>query len=1018
MQKLNVLIPFCFAWFTIGAQPSSSSFLHYNTDQGLSNDHITGITKDKLGFIWISTINGLNRFDGRTFRNFYHDPKDASSIPGDVIKGITPAPDGWLWVATGGGLCKLDPVSLDIVQIPLPENEDSLKNDMVTKVEFDSKGMAWTTGINGIYQINPLSGRHEFFYKTEEENLGWHGMLIDEHDRIWLIKDYLHRFDPAKQHLQIFNRVEGRNTLGALSLVKDHEGQIWAGTWSEGIWKFDASSDTFISMPISESLAMMLLPDYTSSGRPFFWIGGGQSGLAMYYPDTYQFIRFNPDPQDDYTHNNYLATTFFKDPSSGDVWIGTEVGLEQYAPATIRFGRVRIPTEKDMGQFSLVSGVVQDNTDTSGDRYFVAVWGSGLFTWNKEAGKITRMKSTTFLTGGSNFFLFQDKNGIVWGCRKNGISSYNPRTGRWRDYKIDFKYPERNNLFWYGMTDRKGNVWFGSNKEGLFRYNPKDDVVEHAFYEKEFTVEDDILQVFAISEDTTGRLWIAANAGGLIRFDPLTRDAVKFSYSNHNIPLHSNAVTAARNGRIYVNCYSDFLELDSEGKLLRQFNQQNGLKSNRLYFMVEDFQGKIWFNSVYLLHSFDPVTGTFSYYGKPDGLFSNTITDALSITSSGEIFVGFQNAFNYFYPDRLKRNLQLPPIAVTSIKVMNEERKVSIVGNKNSIFNLFSFKNKERDTFLILRPNEDFFEIEFAALNFNQQERNRYAYLLDGFNKDWVYTDRPVATFTNLDGGTYLLHMKAANNDGIWNEQGATLAIKVNPSFYKTRWFPLLIVFIMGTIVAGFLWYRRQQRHRLEKFREVLARDLHDEMGSTLSSIRFFSEYADQQIGNDKPQVSPTLQRISQSATNLSESMQDIIWAMKTDHDHLEDLTSHMMEFGLRLLEARNIHFKTNIHEDFSGRHLQPEVRRNIYLIFKEAINNAAKYSDAKEVEFTLTLKKGLLCMQIRDNGKGFDNDSLQSGGGGNGLQNMRQRAKDIQGKLEIYSIPGQGTKVELKVEI
>ena len=260
--------------------------------------------------------------------------------------------------------------------------------------------------------------------------------------------------------------------------------------------------------------------------------------------------------------------------------------------------------------------------------------------------------------------------------------------------------------------------------------------------------------------------------------------------------------------------------------------------------------------------------------------------------------------------------------------------------------------------------------------------------------------------------------MKAANNDGVWNEKGTTLEIRVNPSFYKTRWFPVILALALAGIGLGFLSYRRHQRKRLEKFRESLARDLHDEMGSTLSSIRFFSEFANQQIGNDKPQVTPMLQRISQSATNLSESMQDIIWAMKTDHDQLEDLAAHMMEFGLRLLEARNIHFKSQISEGFSGKQLLPEVRRNIYLIFKEAVNNIAKYSDANEVKLVFTLQKGLLLMKITDNGKGFDMESMQVEGTGNGLKNMRRRAEEIGGHLEIHSRPGEGTLVELKVVV
>jgi signal transduction histidine kinase/ligand-binding sensor domain-containing protein len=1003
MRLLIACLLLLLARLAVLAQPSNASFLHYTTDQGLSNDHVRAIVKDNLGFLWVGTVNGLNRFDGRSFKIFKHNSKDEHTLPDDNITGITPAADGSLWVATSGGLCTIDPYGLRIQRIHLPENEDTIRNDVVTIVAFDSKGFAWTTSTTGIYKIDPVSGKVVFKFKTEIPTLAWFGMLIDDQDRLWMLKEYLRRFDPANSSIKLFKGAFPDYTFGLLSLVRDASGRFWGGTWGNGIWYYNDQLDDFIKSSIGESLAVMLLPDVTSTGRQFFWVGGGQSGLDIYYPDTKSSVAFEPNPVDPFTHNNYIATALFKDPSNNDVWIGTEVGLEQYAPATIRFGRAMIPTEKDMGQFSLVSGVVHDNTDLSGQRYFVSVWGTGLFAWDKTTGKFTRMRSTSKFTQGTNFSILQDRHGDLWDCRTDGISRYNPYTGEFRDYEVLSKVPNRSHNFWFGTEDQEGNLWFGSRKDGLYTYNPQTDRVELALYDEKLADRSGLLSVFDIAVDSSGHLWLACNASGLIRFDPATREAKQFLFPGHNEPLSCNAVRVAKSGKIYAAFYTDFLELDGEGNILRQFNEENGLKTNRIYYMVEDQQGKIWFNSVYLLHCFDPATGTFTYYGKPDGLFGNSVTDGLSITPDGEIFIGFQNAFNFFYPDRLRHNPQPPPIAVTSIKVMNKERSVITA---------------EGDTFLLLRPGEDFFEVEFAALNFNQQERNRYAYQLEGFNKDWIYTDRPIATFTNLNGGTYNLHMKAANNDGVWNEKGTTLEIHVNPSFSKTRWFPLLIGLGLAGLGFGFLWFRRMQRKRIEKFRESLARDLHDEMGSTLSSIRFFSEYADHQIGNDKPQVTPMLRRISQSATNLSESMQDIIWAMKTDHDQLEDLTSHMMEFGLRLLESRNIQFKTHIVDGFSGKQLLPEVRRNVYLIFKEAVNNIAKYSEATEAQFDFALRKSILSMKIADNGKGFDPEDLQTGGGGNGLKNMRRRASEIGGKLEIFSAPGEGVRIELSVEV
>ncbi|MBK9017347.1 MAG: hypothetical protein IPM82_26665 [Saprospiraceae bacterium] len=320
---------------------------------------------------------------------------------------------------------------------------------------------------------------------------------------------------------------------------------------------------------------------------------------------------------------------------------------------------------------------------------------------------------------------------------------------------------------------------------------------------------------------------------------------------------------------------------------------------------------------------------------------------------------------------------------------------------------------------VVLRPGENFLSIEFTALNFSPSERNQYAYRLDGFDEDWVYTNRPVATYTNLDGGDYVLHLKAANNDGIWNETGISLPIEVIPPLRERWYFKLLLVLLVMGVLAGIWWLRKQQRNRLETFRESLARDLHDEMGSTLSSIRFFSEFARQQVSEgNAPAAEPILQRISTSVSSASESMQDIVWAMKNKDDSLDDLAARMTEFGLRLMESRNVNFKTHVSDDFLGKHLQPEVRRNIYLIFKEAVNNAAKYAEASEVELFLSVKKGWLLMKITDNGKGFEAGSQHADGGGNGLRNMRLRAEDIGGKVEITSKPGEGTKVELRVSV
>ncbi len=1011
------------------AQPGPSSFVHYTTDQGLSSDFIKDIVKDRQGFLWVATLNGLNRFDGHGFRQFLHDPKSPNSLPENFVKEISLAPDGSLWTSSNKGICRIDPGTLDFHRFILPENLDTLENDGTGRVVFDKDGKAWVCGKKGLYRFDTRSDDFEFF-PIDEPDAGYYDTHIDPSGRIWLLdRGLLAYFDTKTKKLRRFDMSSPNSPYSGAALLNvehDQRGKVWIGSWFKGLYWYDEAKDTILDYPdIGNTLARAILPDASAAGKPFLWLGGGLYGLSALYPETGELIEFPPDWKDPYTHNNYLATTLFKDEATGDVWIGTEIGLEHYAPASLRFGRVILPIGEGFNQFSLVSGAVQDNTDPSGNTFFISNWGSGLFKWDRRKNSFQHfhMKNSG-LRNNQIFNLLQDKNGFVW-TADVGVSRYDPRTGKWRSWPTFSKRLNVDNMIMSCIEDADGGIWFGANTSGLFHYDPTSDKVVEVELPKEAYLEKGRLRIYNMCLDPQGRIWMATTVRP-IRFNPRSGKAEVFSVKNIEPHFnHWSDVEVAGNGRLYVSAHDCLVEMDTNCVVLRKFNESNGLKSNQVYQVEEDKQGKIWFNTTYLLHCFDPKTTRFTYYGTADGLFKNTVTDALAKVASGEIFIGFQNAFNFFDPAKLRRNVTPPPVAITSTKVMDKDRRPDIRQSFHFKGLMFKLDRYLKDTVLVVNPGEDIFTIEFAALNFNQPSRNRYAYKLEGFNTDWVQTELNFATYTNLDGGEYLFRVKAANNDGIWNERGAQILVKIIPPITRRWYFQAFLLLLLGLVLLGIWRYRLLQRRRLETFRESLARDLHDEMGSTLSSIRFFSEFAKQKVGNgEAAEATPILQRISQSASDLSDSMQDIIWAMKTKNDQLEDLAARMTEFGLRILEASNVRFKTHVSENFSGKQLTPEQRRNAYLIFKEAVNNAAKYADATEVELFLAMKKGLLLMKITDNGKGFEpgNSPLGGGGGasggGNGLQNMRKRAEEIKGWVEVNSEIGKGTSVELRVRV
>lgn len=1000
--KRLIRLPACliclFAPFQPVAQNGPYSFIHYGTEQGLSNDHISWITRDRPGFVWVGTISGLNRFDGRRFRVFKHDPESPNSLPGDYISGLKSGPDGFLWVSTNQGLCRLDPERLRFEPVPLPGDRDSAATDhLVGPVAFDSKGRAWVNGQKALYCIDLKAGKTLKFRPAINPH-GPYPVYVDHYDNIWLMANSrVYRYDPLAQHTVPYP--DSLTRVNVMHLAEDSKHNVWVTTWDKGLYRYNRATDSLEQHVSGVVLGLnrQILPDATPAGRPFFWVGGGLSGLFLYFPDDHFKQEMPYDYRDPFSHNGFYTTCLFKDERSGDVWIGTEIGLEHYSPTAIRFGRAIIPVEPDFGPFNLVSGAVQDNTDPTGQRYFIGVWANNFFAWDRRTNRFKRYRTGRELPVMSQevFYIMQDRDGYLWLTLAGAIARFDPRSGKTEHLKPRFRQPKRANKILSAVQDRNGGIWFGANADGLFRFNPLTRQAERAPLPDEaaFQPSGDLF-VHSLAADSSGHIWMATNKG-LTRYNPFANTARRIHIPGKPDDYDCTGVTVSRNGNIWCTAANWLIELDTNGQALQIFRPEQGILGTRAVFIVEDHLGNIWFNSDYLLHCLDTRNKTFSHYGLADGLFSNAPTDGLSILPSGEIIVGFQNAFNYFNPISLRRNATPPPVVITAVKVLNRQHPPGEP--------------------LVLRPGETMLTVEFAALNFSQPERNRYAYKLEGFDSDWNYTDRPVAIYTNLGGGRHLLRLKACNNDGVWNETGATLEFRVIPPFYE-RWYFYLGLILLGAAVTYIIArYRFLQRRRLDVFRQRLARDLHDEMGSTLSSIRFFSDFAQTQVAGAKPEALPVLQRISQSATTLSESMQDIIWAMKNRQDHLEDVASRMTEFGLRLLEARGIRFKTRIDEHFPVKRLAPEQRRNLYLIFKEAVNNAAKYAQCSEVELVFGAANGILTLEINDNGQGFDPGSKEAG---NGLYNMRQRAAEIGGKLEIISAPGKGTRVTFRVKV
>src|SRR5215203_3924414 len=983
------------------AQRFNFSFEQFTTDHGLSHESIISITKDADGFLWIGTANGLNRFDGISFKIFRNEPNSEQTIPGNYIAGTALDKNGYLWIATNYGLCRLNTRTLKIDRVDLKDSSDKYARYDVMSGEFDKDGTGWFIVNDHLYGVNQETFKWKR-YPLPASRFHGNSSQVDSKNRVWLsIGRAKYLFDPRTEkfkYLVGFDWSHRNTDILCGSVKEDASGQVWMVTWAHGFYIWNEAKQEFEKKETAPESMTAFEFDKDEQGKPFMWCGGGAYGLMTYDTSEKKFFYFKNDPRDKYTHNLGQTVCVLRDTSSGIVWLGTENGLEKYDPHAIRFRRYRIWQNKDdltNSQYFFTSGFVHDKTDPTGNTWWVSVWIGGLYKWNRS--KLTLDEDYVQTKGIKEpgiFSMVQAKDGMIWIGHGQGVQVLDPGTNKFIRHFVDF-FPNKKERFsvTFISEDSKSNMWF-STYQGLFSYDLKGDSIINwgsriPSLQKIYPLN--------IREDAEGYIWFSS-AKGLGRIDAPKNELLLFTNTGRkNKKLTDDEVGSLyidRSQHIWVSGIGYLAKLDKHGEVLDLYSDKTGYTGTSVSGLAEDPYGFFWIATDNRLHRLDPSTGHFDYFDKNDGLFNNKMADGFYLSNEGELFLGFNGAINSIQTNKIAFNKKPPVVIVSQLKVRGHLRN-------------FDSSNK-----ISIRPGERSIVIEFSAMNFSQSKKNTFGFWLEGYDSTWRYTNERILSLMNLEAGTHKLHVKASNNDGVWSNE-AVYTIKVDPYFQHTIWFKLLLAALMLLLFFVLLFYRKQQRKRLERIRNRIATDLHDDMGSTLSSIRIFSDVAKKQIEETKPETVQLLDRISNNATSLSENMQDIIWTIRSDNDTLEDLVSRMREFGLRVCDAKHIRFNTVVSQSFKASKLSLEQRRNLYLIFKEGLNNAVKYAESSHIDLILNLKSRFLKMELTDNGKGFEMDKIKRG---NGLNNLEKRAKEIGGQIAIKSEPGKGTCINLMV--
>ncbi len=810
IPNLNPIETGQFSDFISGAQDVQFERLSFK--DGLSQSSVMCILQDGRGFMWFCTEDGLDRYDGYDFKIYRHDPANPSSISSNYISALYEDHEGNLWVGTnGGGLNEFNWKTETFKRYrPNPDDSSSLSNDRVLSIYEDHDNTLWVGTAGGLNRLNratggfiryvprhddPTSLSHSSVRAIYEDHTGalWIGTLggLERFDRE--NNSFIHyQPDPANP-----DSLHGTYIVG---IVEDLSGNLWVAT-DGGLNKLNHETGKWISyqnVPDSqpsphESYLRSLYVDHFG----ILWIGTYGGGLEKFDPATEKFVYYQNNPDNSTTLSNNYVWSIYED-RSGVLWVGTFDGISKYDRG--REGFVLFANEPS-DRNSLSDNRVLSACEDSHGYLWIGTFNGGLNRLDRSTGQWVHYVSSPGIAGtlSSNTIrsVYEDHNGVLWIGTEKGLDRYDRRNDTFTHFRPQSGStdPLSETVVFPIFEDRSGNLWIGTLGSGLNRIDPRREKLSHFEVGQGEGAGLSNNSVLTITQDHEGAIWIGTWGGGLNRYNPET-DQFTYYRNNPNDPnsLSQNNVYAIHEdkfGILWIGTWGGGLNrFDPATGAFKHYRTENGLPNDVVYGILEDRQGYLWMSTNYGLSRFDPVRETFKNYDAGDGLQSNGFSAGADFKSaSGEMFFGGVNGLNAFYPEKVTDNPYVPSVALTLLTQAGEPLHVR--GAVEGV----------EDVTLTWPGN--YFEFEYAALSYIRSDKNQYAYMLEGFDKDWNYIgNRRFGRYTNLPGGTYTLHLKAANNDGVWNEQGVAIRVRVIPPFWQTWWFRIGIGII---VVVGML---------------------------------------------------------------------------------------------------------------------------------------------------------------------------------------------------------------------
>ncbi|WP_316808260.1 two-component regulator propeller domain-containing protein [Pedobacter agri] len=1035
----NLLSAILFLGITFSAKSQQPIlFDHLGVEKGLSQTSVLSITQDKNGLMWFGTRYGLNRYDGHHIKIYQYSETDSTSLSNNYVTSLFSDSKKNLWIGTSVGLNIYDEKSDAFKRIvSQPKNPKGLSSHVINCFTEDRKGNIWIGTLNGLNLLKDgrLSNITKFFNNKNGDG-PFHNVRSvkeDQQGNIWvgtsngLLKM---RLINGQYQTTVFqnNGKPGNISANYISnITEDKNGKIWVSTQSNGLNLFDPSTEKFKHFSssatdkntiVSNTIRNMVVDD---AGK--LWIGT-LNGISIMDTQKFTFRNLQFDPDNNKSLNQNSVHKLYKD-KNGSIWVGTYFGgININYPYTTAFTVHNRSRSNSSINNNVISGFAEDDKKN----LWIGTEGGGVNLYNKVTQKFIAYQNT----GNANALksnlvktvYFASDGKLYIGTHSGGLNVYDPKTERFKNFNFSNRNEDVPDEISAIVENQSHRLIVATQRNGIKISNPEK--TEFKDFKLPVSIPNSA-KVKALM--MSGSKTYFGTTNGFLIYD---ENGNKFytaldRESNHALNYYVNCISKTKTNEIFIGTYNSGLLLyDQKNSSIKAYTTKNGLPHDNVLGIVEDDQQNLWISTANGLSMFNRQKKTFKNYTVADGLPGNEFNaNAFFKSSSGELFFGGYNGLISFFPDNIQSNDKASKVIITELKLNN--KTVSINDSDGLLNENISLKDK-----LIFDSDQNTFSLSFALLNFIKPEKNRYAYKLDGFEKNWNEVSTPTATYTNLPAGNYTFLVKGINNDGVLSANTEKITIIVNPPFYRTWWAYLFYFGVLAAVLFVLARYilirallkkeKEVNEHKLEFFTNI-SHEIRTPLTLIVGPLEQLIENA-----KDNPTLNRDLQPIKNNADRLMNLVTELLDFRKAESGKMALHVSpgDIVKFSKEIFMAfQNMAISKQIDYNFQSETSQLELyfdQVQMEKVLFNLLSNAFKFTpNGGKISLEITQNNDLATIKICDNGKGIPlenqnnlfNNFYQANanttvGTGLGLSFSKSIVELHQGKIAFQSSPAK----------